>query len=61
MKGWKKTIFNFLNITIGDYDGINSSEVMFEWNHDKNSLKSFFKKNGAKKIYITNYLMCAVF
>jgi len=35
----------------GDNDGINKHEVLCEWNYSKESLKKFFKNNGAKKIF----------
>lgn len=43
-------IMKFINNLIGDDDGINNADALFDWNHNKESLKSMFKKMGAKKI-----------
>jgi len=53
IKTSKKSFFfpivKLFNKLIGDNDGINRPDVLFDWNYDKKSLESFFKKIGAKK------------
>lgn len=61
LRGIKKKFFLILNKLFGDFDGINSNETVFKWNHDEKSLKDFLKKNNASLIKKIGPVMCAVF
>ncbi|VVB76051.1 Methyltransferase domain protein [Candidatus Tiddalikarchaeum anstoanum] len=60
-KGIKRSVFSFLNDVFGDADGINPKDTVFDWNHDKTSLREFFKEHGAKKVVELGPMLIGVF
>jgi SAM-dependent methyltransferase len=45
-----KYLLKAYNRAMGDNDGINKPDVLFDWNYDEKSLKALFNKMGAKKV-----------
>lgn len=60
-KGLKRKFTSFPNFFFGDNDGINPPDTVFDWNHDEQSLREFFKRKGAKKIYKSGPNLIGIF
>ncbi len=59
-----KFVFNFFkifNLFFGDNDGINNTELMYDWEHDEKSLRNYFNRRGAEKIIKSKFDLIGVF